>query len=96
MGKEKQMKSAIAELFYGNFAQIGNIKLNQKQLKSLDAVIENDDKLRELLKDDAEALTLYEKFKRAIDENAGEEAVAFYRAGFRNGFRLALDVMEED
>ena len=90
------MKSAIKELFYGNFAQIENIKLTRAQLKSLDAVIECDEKLRELLKDNSEALNLFEKFKRASAENTDSEIFAFYKEGFRNGFQIALDGMDEE
>ena len=90
------MKSAIQELFYGTFADIEKLKLTERQLKSLDAVIECDKKLRELLKGNEEALSLFEKFKRAQDENTDGEIFAFYKEGFRNGFQIALDGMDEE
>ena len=90
------MKSAIEQLFYGTFADIEKLKLTEQQLKSLDAVIECDEKLRELLKGNEEALGVFEKFKRAVDDNAGEEVLAFYKEGFRNGFQIALDAMDEE
>ena len=90
------MKSAITELFYGALPKIETMKPSKAKLKILDTVIECDEKLTELFKENQEALVLYETFKLALDESAGEEAAAFYREGFRNGFRLALDVMEEE
>ena len=90
------MKSAIKELFYGTFADIEKLKLTERQRKSLDIVIECDEKLRKLLKGNEEALEVFEKFKRAQDENAGEEVFVFYREGFRNGFQIALDGMDEE
>ena len=50
----------------------------------------------ELLKDNEEALALFEKFKRAMEENADEEVFAFYKEGFRNGFQIALDGINEE
>ena len=96
MGVEQIMKSAIEQLFYGTFADIEKIKLSEKQLKSLDDVIECEEKLTELLKDNAEAAALFEKFKRALDESTNEETLAFYKEGFRNGFQIALDGIDED
>ena len=90
------MKSAIEEIFYGRFADIEKLQPSEKQLKSLDVVIECDDKLTALLKDNQEVLALFEKFKRALDDNAGAEALALYKEGFRNGFQIALDAMDEN
>ena len=90
------MKSSIQEIFYGRFADIEKMKLTKEQLKSLNVVIEYDEKLTALLKDNQEALALLEKLKRALDDNAGAEAFALYKEGFRNGFQIALDGMAED
>ena len=90
------MKSAIEKIFYGTFANIENLKPTAEQMKSLDAVIECDDQLTALFKDNAEILALYERFKRVMDDHAGAEAFALYREGFRNGFQIALDAMDED
>ena len=90
------MKSAIQKLFYGTFADIEKLQPSKEQLKSLDIVIECDEKLTAILKENHEALQLFEKFKRAMDDNAGEETFAFYKEGFRNGFQIALDGMDEE
>ena len=90
------MKSAITELFYGKFADIERVKTSEEHKKSLNVVIECDEKLTELLKDNAEALITFERFKRALDDCDGEETLAFYKEGFRNGFQIALDGMDED
>ena len=90
------MKSAIEEIYYGRFADIEKLKLTKEQLKSLDTVIEYDEKLTALLKDNQEALALLEKLKRALDDNAGDEAFALYKEGFRNGFQIALDAMDDN
>ena len=90
------MKSAITEIFYGRFADFENLKLNEAHLKSLDTVIECDENLTALLKDNHEALALFDKFKRALDKNTNEELLAFYKEGFRNGFQIALDGIDDD
>ena len=90
------MKSAILELFHGTFAQIENLKPTAKQIKSLDLVIEYDEKLTKLIKDNQEALDVYKQFKHAMEESTYAETVTFYKEGFRNGFQIALDAMDED
>ena len=87
------MKSAIEQLFNGTFAQIEKIKSSEELLT---AVIECDEKLKELLKDNQEALDAYEKLRNALDKSDCEELLAFYKEGFRNGFQIALDGMDED
>ena len=90
------MKSAIQELFYGTFADIEKLKLTAKQIKCLDIIIECNEKLTALFKDNEEALALLKQLKSAMDESAVEEVLAFYKEGFRNGFRIALDGIDED
>ena len=90
------MKSAIEALFNGTFADIEKLRPTQKQLKSLDDVIKCDEKLTALIQDNEEALKLFEQFKRALDEQQGEETYTFYKEGFRNGFQIALDGMDEE
>ena len=90
------MKSAIQELFYGTFADIEKLKLTEQQLKSIETLTACDEKLTALLKENKEALTLFEQFKRAMEDSAGEETFTFYKEGFRNGFQIALDGMSED
>lgn len=90
------MKSAIQALYYGKFAQIEKLKPTERQLKNLDIVMECDEKLTALLKDDNEALAIYGQFKRAMEENVCEESLTFYKEGFRNGFQIALDGLDED
>ena len=90
------MKSAIEEICYAMFAQSDKMKLTEKQKELLDVVIDCDEKLRVLLKENQAALELLEKFKCALDESESEEAFLFYKEGFRNGFQIALDGMDED
>ena len=90
------MKSAIEEICYSIFAQSEKMKLSEKQKKSLDLVIECDEKLTEMFKDNPEALKLFERFKHALEDNTSAEAFIFYKEGFRNGFQIALDGMDED
>ena len=90
------MKSAIEKIYYGTFADIEKIKLSAEQLKRLDIIIECDNKLNTLFKDNQEALALYERLKRALDDNACAEAITMYKEGFRNGFQLALDALNDE
>ena len=90
------MKSAIEKLFYGSFKGVEALKLSEKQRKYLNVIVECDEKLTALLKDNQEAGELFERFKCAVDENAGAEALGFYKEGFRNGFQIALDGAKEE
>ena len=90
------MKSAIEKLFYGAMLPLEEVKPTQEQLDYLGVADECDEKLSALFKENGEARRLFERFKEAIDAHEGIEARIFYREGFRNGFRLALDAMDED
>ena len=90
------MKSAIEEICYGAFAQSKKMWLSPKQQKLLDTVIECDEKLTERFKDNQEVLSLFKNFKNALDEHSATEAFIFYKEGFRNGFQIALDAMDDE
>ena len=90
------MKSAIEKIFYGTFANIENLKPSAEESQHSAIAVECDKKLQELLKNNEAALTLFEQYKQAADESECAELLTFYKEGFRNGFQIALDAMNED
>ena len=90
------MKSAIEDICYAMFAQSEKMNLSEKQRKLLAIIIECDEKLRAIFKDNQEVLTLFQNFKNASDEHEATEAFAFYKEGFRHGFQIALDAMDDN
>lgn len=89
------MKSAIKKLFFGKLGNFEFIKRSAEEERGLDEVIENDKKLTEFIKDNQEAMQIFIKLKDAVNKSNNAEVLCFYREGFRNGFLLALDVLDE-
>lgn len=90
------MKSAIEQIYHGNFGRMDMIPISAKQKQLLQKVIELDHDMTELIKENAEATELYETVVDAIEEYSAEAAWESYRSGFRNGFLLALDVLAQE
>lgn len=90
------MKSAIEQIYRGNFGRMDMIPVSAKQSQLLKKVIECENTFLEHIKEDAEANELYETVTEAMEEYACDEAWARYQAGFRNGFLLALDVLAQE
>ena len=90
------MKSTIEKLFYGALLPLEEVRTSKEQSECLQVADECDEKLSALFKENGEVLQLFQRFKDAVDENTAIEVRIFYKEGFRNGFRIALDAMDED
>lgn len=89
------MKSAIEEMYYGTRGNSDSFRYSQTVMNLLDAVIDSDNALRELLKEKPEALKTFETFQEALDDKESRTVFEAYREGFRFGFLLAFDIMKE-
>ena len=89
------MKSAIEEIFYGNWGGTESVKNSADCKRQADETERLELKLEELLKENPAALEAFEKFKEALDEVICLEVRDFYKAGFRNGVRLIIDAFGE-
>lgn len=52
--------------------------------------------LMEILKDNVEAVNIFKEYLFAEREKAFEEMRSSYKSGFRSGFRIAIDALDED
>ena len=89
------MKSAINEIYSGVFSS-HNPDLGQEYSKANDKAEEEERALLELIKNDPEAIKAFEAYKDASDDIMCEEVRGYYKQGFRDGFRSALDAINED
>lgn len=87
------MKSAIEEMLFGNRGNLDSIKNSEEGEKLLDEVVATDEALRAKL--DLEQTELLKKFQQAIDDASFQDNIEYYKEGFRFGFLLALDVLDE-
>lgn len=89
------MKSAIEEVFGGELAN-QNPDWGREYWESNKVAIKKEQALLELIKDNAEALKAFREYEKAEGETSGLEAIGYYKQGFRNGFRIALDALDEN
>ena len=89
------MKSAIEQIFDGELAD-QNPDKGKEYREANETAIKKERALRELIKDNAEAVKAFEEFEKADGEISGLEAIRYYKQGFRNGFRIAIDGLDED
>ncbi len=89
------MKSAIEELFGGELAN-QNPEMSKEYWKANELAIQKERALRALIKDNAEAIKAFEEYENADGEISGLEAIRFYKQGFRHGFRIAIDGLDEE
>lgn len=87
------MKSAIEEMLFSNRGNLDSIKNSEEGEKLLDEVVATDEALRAKL--DPEQTELLKKFQQAIDDASFQDNIEYYKEGFRFGFLLALDVLDE-
>lgn len=85
------MQSAIEELYCGDWGGQANVKISKEYTKKADRAERYSEKVEELLKDNAEALEAFQKFREAYEDAISIEACDFYKAGFRNAVRLMTD-----
>ena len=89
------MKSAIEEIYYGNFGT-RDPDFGKEYSQAIKKEKETADALLEIIKDNAEAVKLFEEYQDAEGTTLCIEVRGHYKQGFRNGFRIALDGLDED
>ena len=89
------MKSAIEAVLNRELAN-QNPDMSKEYWEANAVTIKKEKALLELIKDNAEAVKAFEDYTDAEGESSGMEVVAYYKEGFRNGFRIALDALKED
>lgn len=87
------MKSAIEEMLFSNRGNLDSIKNSEEGERLLDEVVATDEALRAKL--NPEQTELLKKFQQAIDDASFQDNIEYYKEGFRFGFLLALDVLDE-
>lgn len=90
------MKSAIEELFGGNFGKIDLLKPTENQRRLMCDIGKYEKIVAAFLKDYPEAAKAFQNFKELTAKYNSENAIVYYKKGFRNGFRLAFDAMQEN
>ena len=95
VSKGEKMKSAIEQVFGGELAN-QNPDMGKEYWELNSVAIQKEKALRELINNNAEAVKAFDDYINAEGDVSGEEAIAFYKQGFRNGFWLAFDLMNEE
>lgn len=87
------MKSAIEQLFCG---ELFNEKpdLGKDYWKKRDITEKKENALLEFIKDNSEAVKAFQEYQNAEGASSVEEMIGYYKEGFRNGFRIALDALD--
>ncbi len=90
------MKSTIETIMIGDprIAKKNQEKPQNDQL--LAEIIDCDEQMTELLSNETGKSELFEKFKKRLNKYCTEEAVLYYKAGFRSGFELAIDLLDKE
>lgn len=89
------MKSAIEEIFNGTFA--GRDDYSSKEgAKATARLSEHEEKFMQYIKDNPEAVESFKRYIELFSESMGADILDLYKAGFRNGFRIALDGLDEE
>lgn len=89
------MKSAIEDMFYEK-SGMREPRLGKAYRNAIEEAGKKEEKLLELLKDKEELLKVFKDYREANAKSLCEEMVGYYKQGFRNGFRIALDATDED
>ena len=89
------MKSAIEEVLFKTFGN-QNPDLGNEYWELRKVTQAKEDKLLELIKDNEEAIKAFYEYQNSEGENSGIEVIGFYKEGFRNGFRLAIDTLDDN
>lgn len=90
------MESAIDSLYYGDWGGQTNVKISKEYTLKADRAERYSKKLEGLLKDNAEALEAFQKFREAYEDANAIEVCDFYKAGFKNAVRLMTDSLGEE
>lgn len=89
------MKSAIEEIFNGTFGSKDEIS-SKEGGKATALLFEQEEKLMQYIKDNPEAVEVFRRYIELFSESMGTDVLDLYKAGFRNGFRIALDGLDEE
>lgn len=90
------MESAIRKLYYGDFGRGDMIKASDQYDELLQNIVDYDDALIKFFKKHPVESEKFKKLKDFLDDLNAQQAVDYYKHGFRNGFLLALDVLSDD
>lgn len=90
------MDSAIEEFYYATRGERENAGGGRESEEQLALAIKCDAALKELLKDDAEASEVFERYKEALAGYGAAEACANFKEGFRCGLRVGLEASENE
>lgn len=88
-------KSIIHQIFNGDISY-SNYKRTGEEEKLLDRIIKYDDEIRKKLSVSAELSELYEKTNDAIKDYHYVREDVYFEQGFKFGFRLCLEILNED
>lgn len=89
------MKSAIEEI-YGEMYDSQKPRFGKEYWNAIAVTAEKEKALIEFIKDNAEAIKVFEEYQNAEGDILCMEVSAYYKAGFRHGFRIVLDALNDD
>lgn len=89
------MKSAIEEILNKTICK-QSPDMGKDYRKAIETTSKKESALLELLKENEAALKAFEEFEDAEGLSNNIEMIGFYKEGFRNGFRIALDAVDAD
>ncbi len=87
--------SAISEMYYGNRGNNEVISMSEDERKSLDRLVDIENKFLEVIKDDKNLIDIYNKLSSEQSEQNAVSLEKVYKEGFRFGFLMALDVLDK-
>ncbi|MBD5636467.1 MAG: hypothetical protein HDP28_01415 [Clostridia bacterium] len=89
------MKSAIEEIRNGSLSG-KSPNLGKEYKKAVAATAEKEAAILELIKDNKETLKAFKEYQDAEEESFYLEVRGYYKHGFRHGFRIAIDALDEE
>ena len=93
--KEDKMKSAIEEIFNGTFGCKDDYS-SKEGSKATATLFAQEEKLMQYIKDNPEAVESFKRYIELFNESVAVDVIDLYKAAFRNGFRIAIDGLDED
>ena len=86
------MNSVLQEILHGQWGKCEYIPLTAELSAQTELVNNLEKELKEIIRKMPEALDALKVLMEETDEETCLEACEYYKAGFRNGFFLAMDV----
>ncbi|MDE6059752.1 MAG: hypothetical protein K2G44_06925 [Clostridia bacterium] len=90
------MKSAIEGILYGTWGKSDFIPRSEELSAQSDIVMEWEKKLEKLLEESPEKKEVLKRLQQEIDEQTCIEVRDYYKAGFRNGFFISMELFTAD